>query len=442
MKKFLTLLAFLIVATSIFAQKGKVTSALSLKESGDLQKAYTAIKEAIDPTNEKSENSISWPRTWEVRGQILQDIYKKDVTLTDDQPFSTSTYSSAYASFLKAKEANPSGKEVKTVGIELINKVIAFETDDLFNVKEPLFAAYYSYAVAMQLDEASKFSKSIVIDLTFLLTDLSNYAIASYEKQRFDVSLKCFEIYLEINQLPIMKKTTGQDVLDTAIIYNAGLAAFKAKNWDKSVNYFTTAAKNDYNGPSSYNFVYQSYLAKGDTLNSLVALKEGHLKYPDDESLLVEIINFYISKGRSDEAIKYIDMAIAAKPENATLYTAKGAMLEKLGDVEGAISMYKKSVSKDSTQFTPYYNLSVIFYNRGVEVVNQANQLPTNETAKYDLAMEKAKEHFRISLPYIEKAYSIEPTEMAILESLKTVYYRLQMNDKYLEISKKIQSLK
>jgi tetratricopeptide (TPR) repeat protein len=441
MKKFVTLLTFLIVATSIFAQKGKVTSALSLKESGELQKAYNAIKEAIDPSNEKSENSISWPRTWEVRGQILQEVYKKDVTLTDDQPLTSAAYAAAYESYLKAKEANVSGKEVKNEGLEILNKFMSSETD-IFDYKEPLFASYYSFLAAIQLDEASKFSKSIIIDLTFMQTDLSNYAITSYEKQRYDISLKCFEIYLAINQLSIMKKTNGQDVLDTAIIYNAGLAAFKAKNWDKSVNYFTTAAKNDYNGPSSYNFIYQAYQAKGDTLNSLLTLKEGHLKYPDDESILVEIINFYISKGRSDEAVKYIDMAIASKPENATLYTAKGAMLEKLGDIEGAIAMYKKSVSIDSTQFTPYYNLSVIYYNRGVEVVNQANQLPTNEVAKYDAAMEKAKEHFRISLPFIEKAYSIEPNEMAILESLKTVYYRLQINDKYLEINKKIQSLK
>jgi tetratricopeptide (TPR) repeat protein len=273
-------------------------------------------------------------------------------------------------------------------------------------------------------------------------TDLSNYAIASFEKQKFDVSLKCFELYMAISKLQMMKQTANQVVLDTAIIYNAGLAAFKAKNWDKSIQYFTISGKNDYNGPASYNFVYQANQAKGDTLNSLLALKEGYSKYPNDESLLVELINFYISKGRSDEAIKFIDLAIAAKPENATLYTAKGAMLEKLGDVEGAVALYKKAVQKDSTQFTPYYNLSVIYYNRGVEAVNAANQLPPTETDKYNADMETAKGHFRISLPYIEKAYSIDSSEMAILESLKTVYYRLQMNDKYLEVSKKIQSLK
>jgi tetratricopeptide (TPR) repeat protein len=392
MKRIVTLFIFSLIVTSMFAQRGKVTTALSLKESGEILKAFKAIEEAIDPTNVKSEKSITWPRTWEVRGQILQEAYKKGVT-----------------------------------GL----------------VDEPLFASYDSYLKAIEYDEGSKLAKSIIIDLTFLQTDLSNYAIVSYEKQRFDISLKCFELYLAIGALPIMNQSSGgQLVVDTAIVYNAGLAAYKAQNWDKSIEYFSKSAKLDYNGPASYTFTFKSYLEKGDTLNYIKTLKEGFGAYPNDENLLVELINFYISKGKSDDAIKYIDLAISEKPTNATLYTAKGSMLEKMGRIEDAIELYKKAVVIDSNQFAPYYNLSVIYYNRGVEVINGANQLPPSQTEKYDAEIEKAKEHFRQSLPFIEKAYTIDSTEIAIIESLKTIYYRLQINDKYMEINKKIQSLK
>jgi tetratricopeptide (TPR) repeat protein len=239
-----------------------------------------------------------------------------------------------------------------------------------------------------------------------------------------------------------MNSKSGQSVIDTAIIYNTGLAAYKAQNWDKAIEYFSQSAKYDYNGPASYNFTYKSYLEKQDTLNYLKTVKEAFQTYPTDETILVELINFYISKGKSEDAIKYIDLAINDKPNNASLYTAKGSMLEKMGNVEEAIKLYKNAIAVDSSQFAPYYNLSVIFYNRGVELINTANQLPPTETAKYEQNMENAKIQFRESLPYIEKAYSIDPSEMAILESLKTVYYRLQMTEKYQEINKKIQSLK
>ncbi len=391
MKKVVTLLSFLIVATFSFAQKGKVTTAISYKDAGEIQKAYDAIQEAIDPNNVKAEKSIPWPRTWEVRGQIFQEMYKKSISNI---------------------------------------------------VPEPLFSSYDSYMKAIELDVEKKYTKSIIIDLTFLQTDLSNYAVTCYENQKFDVSLECFEKHMAISRLPIMIEGAKVAVVDTAIIYNAGLAAFKAKNWDKSIQYFTQSAKNNYNGSACYHFAYQAYQAKGDTLSSLNLLKEGFQLYPSDEVMLVEIINFYISKGKSDEAIKYIDLAISEKPENISLFTAKGAMLEKMGDPEGAISMYKQAIEKDSTQFTPYYNLSVIYYNRGVEVINAASAIPPSQTDRYNAEMEKAKDHFRNSLPYIEKAYSIDSSEIAIMESLRTIYYRLQMNDKYMEMNKKIQSLK
>ncbi|MBN1927423.1 MAG: tetratricopeptide repeat protein [Prolixibacteraceae bacterium] len=390
MKQFVTLLSLILLSTMVFAQRGKVTSALSYKESGDIQKAFEAIEEAVDTSNTRAERSLTWPRTWEVRGQILQEIFKKEVK-----------------------------------GL----------------VDEPLFEAYESYDKAIQLDEKRSLSKSLVIDLTFLQTDLSNYAIMSYNAGNYATSLKCFELFLAISNQPIMKENAGVEAVDTAIIYNAGLAAFKAEDYDNAIKYFMKSAEYDYNGGSCYHFTFQSHQAKGDTLASINTLKEGFEKYPNDEILIVELINFYIGKNRSEEAIKFIDFAIAEKPENASFYTAKGGMLERMGRVEDAIEMYKKSIEVDPDQFTPYYNLSVIYYNRGVEVVNAANSIPPSETDKYDAEIEKAKEHFKQSLPYIEKAYEIDSTEIAILESLKTIYYRLKMTDKYDEINKKIQSL-
>ncbi|MCF8358683.1 MAG: tetratricopeptide repeat protein [Prolixibacteraceae bacterium] len=390
MKQLVTILTLILFSTAVFAQRGKVTSALSYKESGDIEKAFETIEIAVDTTNPRADRSLDWPRTWEVRGQILQEVHKREIK-----------------------------------GL----------------IDEPLFEAFKSYKRAIELDERSRLSKSLVIDLTFLQTDLSNYAITSYNNGNFETAQKCFEYFMEISNLPIMKESAAQEVIDTAIIYNAGLAAFKAENYETSIDYFKKAAKYDYNGGSCYNFIYQAHQLMGDTLASINSLKEGFEKYPTDEILIVELINFYISKGRSEEAIDYIELAIKEKPDNPSLYTAKGGMLEKLGRKEEAIEMYKEAIEVDPKQFTPYYNLSVIYYNRGVEVVNEANKIPPSETEKYEAEIEKAKEHFRQSLPYIEKAYSLDSTEIAILESLKTIYYRLKMTDKYNEINKKIQNL-
>lgn len=389
MKKLVTLLSLIIVATTLFAQKGKVTSALSYSESGDLEKAYETIMVALDPENEKAAKSIIWPRAWTAKGEILQKIFS-----------------------------------LKKTGI----------------VDEPLFKAYDAYQKAIELDTKSKFSKSIVVDLTFLQTDLSNCAIQAYEKEQYDVALECFEKFMSLSNNSLMNHGT-EEVVDTAIIYNAGLTAFKSNNWDKAIKYFKRSAELDYNGDASYQFAFESYQAKGDTLKSIELLKEGFEKYPESETLIVQLINYYISTGNSEDAITYIDFAIKEKPDNVSLYTAKGATYEKLGKQEEAIDVYKKSIIIDSTQFTPYYNLGVIYFNRGVNVLNEASQLPPSESDKYDAEIDKGKIHLKEALPYIEKAYSIDSTEVAIMESLRLIYYRLQMTDKYDVINEKIKSI-
>lgn len=391
MRKSVSTILFILLSISLFAQKGKVTSALSYKESGDLTKALEAIEEAIDTSSEKAVKSIPWPRTWEVRGEIYQEIHKKGL------------------------------KNLAT---------------------QPLFTAYDSYMKAVELDVEGRYSKSLFVKFTFMQTDLTNYAIQSFEKNEYATSLSCFERYLAISKLPFMKPKSAIEVVDTAIIYNAGLAAFKSSEWDKAIHYFNSSIKNDYNGAACYHFIFQSYQAKGDTLSSLNTLKKGFEDYPTNETLLVELINFYISKDKADDALNYIDLAIKENPGNASYWTAKGSMYERIGQPENAIECYKKGLDVDSTLFTPYYNLSVIYYNRGVEAINAASLIPPSQNDKFEAEMEKAKEHFRTSLPYIEKAYELDSTEIAIMESLKTIYYRLQMNDKYQDMNEKIQKLK
>lgn len=388
MKKIVTLATLLILTTAIFAQKGKVTSALSYKESGNLQKAYETIQVALDPENEKATKSLNWPRAWEVKGEILQAIYREG------------------------------------------NKTI---------VEDPLFKALEAYEKAIELDEKDKFSKSIMVDLTFLQTDFSNLAIAAYEAQDFIKAMQCFEKFMQISNNPIVNKT-GAEVIDTAIIYNAGLAAYKGESWGKAIEFFQRSAKNDYNGDVSYYYTFKAYQAKGDTTAAVNILHESFEKYPENEAIIVELINHYINAGKPDESIKYIDLAIAKQPDNVSFYTAKGSTLERLDRQDEAIEVYKEAIEKDNSQFTPYYNLGVIYYNRATSFLNEATQLPPSATAEYDEKVAKGNELLKQALPYFEKAYELDNSEMAILESLKLIYYRLQMNEKYKEVNEILQN--
>ncbi|MDD4227539.1 MAG: hypothetical protein PHU98_14265, partial [Mariniphaga sp.] len=70
-------LALIIILASC-SPRAKVTSSQSLKDTGKLEQALATIEEAVDPNQEKAEKTLSWPRTWEVRGDIYQSIYQSE----------------------------------------------------------------------------------------------------------------------------------------------------------------------------------------------------------------------------------------------------------------------------------------------------------------------------------------------------------------------------
>ncbi len=392
MKRTTILFVLLFAFTGVFAQKGKVTSASSFKETGKLDKAVSTIEEAIDSSNPKTESSVTWPRTWEVRGEIYQAVFQ-------------------------SKDEN---------------------YQKLSN--DPLTVAYDSYLKALALDDKDKFSKSVKIKLTLLIGDLTNQAVAAFNEENYEKALRSFEQIMGIEQTPVFKADDPTSV-DTVIIFNAGLAAYNAQKYDKAIQYYREAAKYKYSGARTYQLISSSYMQKQDTVGALAVLQEGLKEYPDNGTILVEVINIYLNSNRVDDALRYLDIAIEQDPKNASYFFARGTLYDKLQKPEEAIASYMKAIEYKEDYFDAYYNLGAVYYNKGVKQIDVANAVPSNQPEKYEVEKEKADIEFKKAIPYMEKAHEVNPTDKFTMESLKTLYYRLKMLDKHAEIVEKMKNL-
>jgi len=392
MKKTTILLAMVLAFSSAFAQKGKVTTAQSLKDAGKIAEAYAAIEEAIDESNSKAEKSIPWPKTWEVRGEIFQAIGQS----TDEN----------------------------------VKKLSA----------DPLTEALNSYKKALELDSKGSNSKSVKIKLTLLTNDLTNQAVNAFQVEDYNKALTSFEQIMEINNMPVVK-SDSPDAVDTVIIFNAGLAAYNAENYNKAIEYYKESAKYGYNGAKTYSLIGASYQMMNDTTSALKALQEGYEKYPEDNAILESMIQIYMDLDKTDEALGYLEKAIAQDPTKPRYYFAQGALYEKMGNEQKAIQTYKKTMEIDPEFFNAYYNLGALYYNKGVQQVEVANAVPPSEKAKYDAEVKKADEWFALALPYMEKCNELQADDKMVLESLKNLYYRLQDMDKYNAVLDKIKNL-
>jgi tetratricopeptide (TPR) repeat protein len=376
------LIIFLLSVVTLFAQKGKVNIALSNKEAGKLDKALAVIEEAIDVTNPKTESSINWPRTWEVRGEIYQAVFQ-------------------------SKDEN-------------YKKLHA----------DPLAEAFKSYQKAIELDTKNKFSNSVRIKLQLLIQDLISQAETAFNTQNYDEALASFEQILAIEDTPVYK-AESPNLVDTVIVYNAALTAYSAKKFDKAIVYYKIAAKYKYNGAQTYERLSESYLSKKDTVGALEVMQQGLKEYPGNSAILVQLINIYEKVNRLNEAMKYLDMAISNEPNNESFYLFRGILFVGMKNPEEAIKSYLKAIELKPGNFDALFNLGILYYNIGVIQIDVANAVPSNQPEKYEAEKVKADLEFKKALPYLEKAYELKAEDRSLLEALKNVYYRLQMLDKY-----------
>ncbi len=393
MKRTLLLLALMIGVTAAFAQKGKVISAQSYKDQQKLEEALEAINIAIDPSNPKSEKSIPWSKTWEVRGQIYQAIYQSN------------------------------DENVKKLA------------------DNPLTTALESFKKAIELDEKKRSVGAIKISLTLLTSDFTDQAVKAFNNNDYELALESFKNILDIEGLPVMLEDGAEATVDTVIIYNAGLAAYNAKKYDEAIHFYKEAASYGYNGARTYELLAQTYIEKPDTVGALKMLQEGFEKYPESSSIMVQLINIYLNANMVDDAMKYLNLAIEQDPENATYHFAKGSLYDKLEETQKAVECYAKAVELKEDYYDAYYNLGTIYYNLGVKQVDVANAVPTNQPDKYDEEIAKADVEFKKAIPYMEKASEINPDDLYALEALKTLYYRLKMMDKYDSVMKRLSEL-
>ena len=392
MTKISLFIIFILILSPSFAQKTKVNSALVEKEAGKLDQALSSIEEAVNPANPKSESSIAWAHTWEVRGEIYESIYKS--------------------------------KEDK------FKKLHA----------DPLLEAMKSYQKATELDEKGKLANALKIKMQVLIGDLSEQAVNAFNEPNYNKALASFEQILTIEDNP-MYKTASANAVDTAIIFNAGLAAYKAEQYDKAIAFYKKAAQYKYSGSRTYELMALSYMEKKDSGGALTVIQEGLQQYPDNSFLLNQVIDIYIGKNKIDDAMKYLDLAISKKADNEVLHLVRGNLLVKLNRNDEAVKCYEKAIALKPDFMDAYFNLGNIYYNQGVKQTDIANAIPGNEPQRYEAEKAKSDEEFKNALPYLEKAYAINDSDRLTLESLKNVYYRLQMLDKHAAIVEKMKSV-
>jgi tetratricopeptide (TPR) repeat protein len=387
------MIAFLAIAG--FAQKSNVTNAAMAYSSymenmtadpATAKKDLLEAKSYIDLACVHTE-TIADPKAWMYKGKIYIDLSAMVMAAMD-----------------KAEFAGIQPEKMMEDGLAALEKSKEVDAKKRYEEDINSYAAMYEGA-------------------------LKNAGITAYGEDNYQLAMA--------GLLGAAKFSEIIGVKDSMLYFFGGIAAYNAKEFAVAEEAFTTCVQLNYNLSESVGYLAKSMKETGKTAEAEVLLKETVAKYPNNLDVLIQLINFYIDNNRNQEAGDAISAAIKLDPNNIALVYNSGIIYETLGKMDIAEAAYLKSLELKPDYTDALYSLGVFYFNRGADANNIANDLPFGDPA-YDKTIAESKEFWGKALPYLEKAALAEPNDLVILESLKQVYGKLSMTEKFKETKAKI----
>lgn len=430
MKKILLALAMF---AAIQVADAQVKSAADVKKSVEAAEAATQnVKKAVKTA------------TWLKLGQEYVKAY--DAPTGNILPGSNKTE----LTLMMGSEKPVSSEEV-TVNNEKYTKDVYADKNLYFNqngqlviieVTKPVYEdalerAVKAYQKAYELDEKHAKDKDVAAAFDYISQKYVTEAFNKYTFGDVATASELFEKAADVEALAPLSK------IDTSVIYNAGFTAMAAKDNERALKFFKRCYDLGYYYEGGEVF---ARLAEVDTLNTKSYLEEGFSKFPQSQSILIGLINYYLKNNEDPETLfGLLDKAKANEPNNASLFYVEGNIRAQLGQIDKAVVAYEECAKINPEYEYGYIGEGTMFYNHAIELQTKAQE--EIDDAKYMALVKEFEESLKSCIAPFEKAFEITKDaniKAGIASYLKNAFYRFREEsaenqtkyEKYSEIAK------
>ena len=196
------------------------------------------------------------------------------------------------------------------------------------------------------------------------------------------------------------------------------------------------------------------YVQQGKNDVAIEAIQEARFIQPDDTSLILNEADLYIriSNNSDDESERdlyrkkfkeLMELAITKDPENGILYYNLGVISSEQGENDSALEYYKKAIEFKPDYVDAYLNLVAVILDGEQSIVDEMNNLGTSkkDNIRYDELKVERENLYKECIPFLEKLIEVSPTNIDALNTLKNIYGVLGENEKFKDISAKINEI-
>ena len=406
----------------------------------DMVKKSASAKAAVESAQEAANNPKKNTKlaTWTKLGQTLVNAY--------NAPLGSGWLGASKEDLnLLMRSKRPAGPaEDVVIGGNQFNKVTYATCEYYFGangqlaaikvtkpaVENALERALDAYKEAAKLDPANKKSKDIIDGLTSIVKAAETEAYSLYTLGDLAAASKAFEL------AAVAGGTAPMNDTDYSMLFNAGYTSVQNGDYARGKDLLEKCVAAGHLGDEGavYSNLAEAYDKLGDKDSARETLEKAIQAFPQSQSVLIGLINYYVSNNVDPEKLfSLLDVAKKNEPGNASLYYVEGQVRSQLGDIEGAAAAYDKSLEIDPNYVHGYVGKGLMLYNYAVKLQEEAqNEM---DDAKYLKLAEAFEKSLKDSIVPFEKAYEMsQDPEMkkGIADYLKSACFRFRSDPEYM----------
>lgn len=406
-------------------------ASLSVANAQQSVKSVAAAEKAVEKAIEKTENpkQSEKPDTWIKLGKAYLEAYSAPmgnawigapradlaIVLGDDKPSSETWVELSGAQYIKAV-------------FETRNYYYnSNEILQMIEVTKPIYPdvlerALTSYEKAASLDEKGKKTKDLKEAFRMLSTKFTDEAYTAYTLGDMKKASYYFTKAVEASE------QQPYAVIDTNALYNSALTSYILGEYDSAKGYYEKCLALGYYGDEGDAYAKLADIAskEGNVDACREYLEKAFQQFPQSQSVLVGLINFYMNSGENtDRLFELVDAAKQNEPNNASLYYVEGNINLQLGREDAAVAAYSKCSEINPDYEFGYIGIGQLYYNKAVAIQEKA----TNEMddAKYNVLVSEFEVALKNCIEPFETAYALTKDtniKVAVAEYLRNACYR------------------
>ena len=293
-------------------------------------------------------------------------------------------------------------------------------------IENALAKATDAYKKAYEVDVKKSKIKDIAGGLEIVARKYMDEAMNAYTFGDLAKASELFEAAANTSEMEPLSKN------DTTALYNAGYTAWAVGNNERAKGLFEKCLSIGYyyEGGEVYAKLGDIYTKLGDANKGAATLEEGFVKFPQSQSILIGLINYYISNGENtDRLFTLIEEAKKNEPNNASLYYVEGNIYKELKQIDKAVEKYMMCAQINPEYEYGFIGAGVMYYELAIELQEKAsNELDDKKWMELNKQFEEALKN---ALNPFESAFNLtkdESLKVSIAEYLKNIYYRFISN--------------